>query len=132
MTDDERKVLIWIAIIATIVAALAVFFFITPSGRAIWNKNAYDVHMVDDATNYHTRKQVEDSCRAMIVSYISDKMTYETYKTSDDKEKLSWAEQAKIRANKTVANYNEYILKNRYVWNNNVPDDIKTELPYIE
>ena len=68
----------------------------------------------------------------MISSYNSDKMTYEQYKDSGNEEKQSWAEQAKMRANKTASTYNNYILKNNYVWQNNVPSDIYMELPYIE
>ena len=46
--------------------------------------------------------------------------------------KLSWAEQAKMRANKTAASYNEYVLKNSFVWNGNVPADIRTSLSYLD
>lgn len=44
----------------------------------------------------------------------------------------SWADQAKMRANRTAANYNNYILKNSYVWSGNIPEDILAELPIIE
>ena len=37
-----------------------------------------------------------------------------------------------MRANKTAASYNNYILKNSYVWSDNVPKDIYTKLDYIE
>ena len=33
---------------------------------------------------------------------------------------------------KTASTYNNYILKNKYIWKNNVPDDIYLELSYIE
>jgi hypothetical protein len=36
-----------------------------------------------------------------------------------------------IRANKTVSIYNEYILKNSYVWGGNIPSDILNKLEYI-
>ncbi len=104
----------------------------TPMGRAIRNNWMYDVQKVDDATNYETLKKVEDSCRAMIVSYESDRLTYEQYKDSDNEEKQSWAEQAKMRANKTAATYNNYILKNSYVWKDNVPTDIYMTLETIK
>lgn len=39
---------------------------------------------IDDATSYEKKKKVEDTCRAMISSYESDKMTYEQYKNSDN------------------------------------------------
>lgn len=36
-----------------------------------------------------------------------------------------------MRANRTAANYNEYILKNSYVWQGNIPTDIRENLPLI-
>lgn len=109
-----------------------IFFAATPAGRASWNNYWHDVQKADDDTNYETRKHVEDTCRAMIASYESDKLTYMQYKDSDNEEKLSWAEQAKIRANKTAVEYNNYILKNNYVWQDNVPADIYMTLEIIE
>lgn len=35
-------------------------------------------------------------------------------------------------ANKTANTYNEYILKNSFVWQNNVPDDIYQKLEIIK
>ena len=95
------------------------------------NKVDYVNQKIDDATNYETRKDVEDSCRAMVASYEADKLTWEQYKDSDSSEQRSWADQAKMRANRTAANYNNYILKNSYVWSGNVPDDILSELKPI-
>ena len=123
------------AIVLTVVCTLLVltilFFTFVPSGRAIWNNYQHTMHKVDDATLYQTRKKVEDSCRAMISSYTSDTMTYRQYKDSTDHEKQGWAEQAKMRANKTAASYNEFVLKNSYVWEGNVPADIRSQLEYI-
>lgn len=110
---------------------LLIFFGATPTGKALWNNWFFAVQKADDATNYVTRKEVEDTCRAMMASYTSDKLTYEQYKDSDNEEKQSWAEQARMRANKTAASYNEYILKNSFVWEGNVPADIAASLPYI-
>ena len=104
----------------------------THIGRATWNLWFGSVQKVDDVTNYETRKEVEDTCRAMISSYEADRLMYEQYKDSNNEEKLSWAEQAKMRANRTAATYNNYILENSYVWSQNVPEDIRTELPYLE
>lgn len=97
-----------------------------------FNKADYIDQKIDDATNYDTIKKVEDSCRAMIASYESDKLTYEQYKDSGNEEKQSWAEQAKMRANKTASTYNNYILNNSFVWKGNVPNDISSKLEYIE
>ena len=107
-------------------------FSLTPYGRGVLNTYEYNVQKVDDVTNYETIKEVEDTCRAMISSYESDKLTYEQYKDSDSEEKQSWAEQAKMRANKTASTYNNYIIKNSFVWKDNVPSDIYMKLEIIE
>ena len=95
------------------------------------NKVEWVDRKIEDRTSYDTMKKVEDTCRSMIASYKTDKTTYDMYKTSDNEEKQSWAEQAKMRANKTANTYNEYILKNRYVWEGNIPEDIDANLQII-
>ena len=92
------------------------------------NKVDYVDHKIEDRTKYETRKKVEDTARASIASYKADKATWEMYKDSTDPEKQSWAEQARMRANRTAATYNEYILKNSYVFEGNIPADINYEL----
>lgn len=118
------------ALIGFLVLA-GLYFGITPEGRKAWNEHFYQVQKADDATFYQTKKHVENSCRAMIASYEADKLTYELYKDSDSEEKRSWAEQAKMRANKTASSYNNYILENSFVWRDNIPDEVKNELEYI-
>ena len=103
----------------------------TPWGRAAINEWRYHIQKADDATAYQTRKEIEDTCRAMLASYTSDKMVYEQYRDSENEEQRSWSEQARMRANRTAASYNEYVLKNSFIWEDNIPDDIKTELPYL-
>lgn len=129
-----KNVLFAILIIALIIVfiGLPVFFGATPVGKAMWNNWFFAVQKADDITNYDTIKEVEDTCRAMISSYESDKLTYEQYKDSDNEEKQGWAEQAKMRANKTAMSYNNYILKNSFVWKDNVPSDIYMNLMIIE
>ncbi len=119
-------------IVVLVIMALLLILYITPFGRGAINTYFFQVQKVDDVTNYKTVKEVEDTCRAMISSYETDKLTYEQYKDSSNEEKQSWAEQAKMRANKTANSYNNYILKNSFVWKDNVPDDIKIELQIIE
>ena len=119
-------------IISAILMVGILWFGCTPAGRTTWNNWWHDVQKADDNTSYKTRKKVEDTCRAMIASYETDKLTYEQYKDSEDEEKQSWAEQAKMRANKTASSYNNYIRKNSYVWEDNIPSDIDWQLPYIE
>lgn len=98
-----------------------------------WFKNKVEWvdRKIEDRTSYDTMKKVEDTCRSMIASYKTDKATYDMYKDSDNEEKQSWAEQAKMRANKTANTYNEYILKNSYVWEGNIPEDIDRSLQII-
>ena len=112
--------------------ALIFFFVANPLGVMSWNSWFGLVPRADDATNYETLKQVEDTCRSMIASYEADRLTYEQYKNSEDDEQQSWAEQAKMRANRTASTYNNYILENSYVWSGNVPNDIDSELDYLE
>lgn len=128
MEDFLYKLIIFLLILFLLLGC----FYMTPWGRAIMNSVDYMNHRVDEATSYTIKKDVEDTCRAMISSYISDELTWRQYHTSDNEEQRSWADQAKMRANKTAASYNNYILKNRYVWGNNVPDDIHLELSYLE
>ena len=103
-----------------------------PSGRALINSYDNMMKKVDDRTTYEIRKKVEDTARASIASYKTDKLTYEMYKDSDDTEKKSWAENAKMRANKTANIFNEYMLKNSYVFEGNIPSDINFQLELIK
>jgi hypothetical protein len=118
----------YIAIIALILALLIVG---AATMTGAFNEWIYDIRKADDRTNYETIKKVEDTCRAMIASYNTDKLTYEQYITSDNDEKVGWAEQAKMRANKTASTYNNYILENSFLWEDNIPKDIAHELEYI-
>lgn len=127
----EKALKVLGVIFCTLIIVFAIFWM-TPFGRGVINTYKYDVQKVDDKTRYETMKKVEDTCRAMISSYESDKLKYEQYKDSDNEEKQSWAEQAKMRANSTASTYNNYILQNSFVWEDNIPEDIKNELEIIE
>lgn len=134
MDDDVKQVVLWIFLVGLFICVIVFFGIVklTPEGRGIWNKNMYAVNKADDATNYETLKKVEDTCRSMISSYKADKIIYEQYKDSKSSERKDWAEQAKMRANKTAIEYNNYVLKNQFVWMDNVPEDIKIELEVVE
>lgn len=129
--DTKKKIYPAVAAVLMLLIGFVAWVGCTHAGRAAWNLWFGSVQKVDDATNYETRKNVENTCRAMIASYEADKLIWEQYKDSDNPEKQGWAEQAQMRANKTAATYNNYILENSYIWNNNIPNDIKQELPYI-
>lgn len=120
-----------VTIISVILIGAIIFFGFTPGGRSVWNSYTHSLEKADE-NQYETKKQIEDTARAMIASYKSDVATYEQYKDSDNEEKQSWAEQAKMRANRTANSYNEYILKNSYVWEDNIPSDIDYSLPIVE
>ena len=120
-----------VTIISVILIGAIIFFGFTPGGRSVWNSYTHSLEKADE-NQYETKKQVEDTARSMIASYKSDVATYEQYKDSDNEEKQSWAEQAKMRANRTANSYNEYILKNSYVWEDNIPSDIDYSLPIVE
>lgn len=107
-----------------------VFFTLTPLGKSIVNDWNYRLEKVDEST-YENQKEVENTCRAMIASYKNDKSIYDQYKDSEIQEERSWANNARIRANQTANTYNEYILKNSFVWKNNVPPDIYRTLENI-
>ena len=119
-------IIILLLIIMTVIGTFAGWF-----NTWFSNKVEYVDKKIEDRTSYDTRKKVEDTCRSMIASYKTDKATYEMYKTSDNVEKQSWAEQAKMRANKTANSYNEYILKNSYVFEGNIPGDINQNLQLL-
>lgn len=118
--------------VTVIVLAIAavVFFSATPLGKKIWNDYAFKLEKVDE-TSYENQKKVEDTCRSMISSYNADKLIYEQYKESSVEEQISWANNAKIRANQTASTYNNFILKNSFVWEGNVPADIFMALALI-
>lgn len=114
----------WLLIAVVVVLLIAASTFIIREVN-LWK---YDNQIAFNETDYQTRKKVEDECRAMIASYKSDKDTYEMYKGNQNSEKVGWADQAWIRANRTANSYNDYILKNRHVWKNNIPADIMEKL----
>lgn len=127
----SKKLIVLLSVIASIIILGSVFLFATPPGRRLIGIYNNELKQADDDVSYETRKQVEDTCRSMISSYKTDKLTYETYKDSDDAVLKSSANQARIRANQTANSYNEYVLKNSYVWKSNVPEDIYMRLETI-
>ena len=120
-----------IGLVLLVLVLLVVSFLTKPWSVFIQNKYEGLIKEVDSATNWDTLHEVEDSCRAMMSNYQADVLTYQQYCNSEVVEHRSWAEQARMRANRTAAQYNEYILKNNYVWKYGIPNDIEHELPYI-
>lgn len=120
-----------IGLILLVLILVIISFLTKPWSVFVHNKYEGLIKEVDSATNWETLHEVEDSCRAMMSNYQADVLIYQQYCNSEIAEHRSWAEQARMRANRTAAQYNEYILKNNYVWKYGIPDDIEHELPYI-
>ena len=110
--------------------AIVVLLLIGGSAALISAVNSwkYDNQIAYNETDYQTKKQVEDECRAMIASYKSDRDVYMKYKDSTSTSSANMAEQSWTRANRIANSYNEYILKNKHVWKNNIPEDILEKL----
>ena len=115
---------------------ILIFFNGTKTGRAIINNWQYGLQKTDDATKYATRKQVEDTCRSMVATYNKDKVEYESnmklYKETNDDYYLEIATGYRQQTNSTASTYNNYILKNSYVFEGNVPADIFMELEMLK
>jgi prepilin-type N-terminal cleavage/methylation domain-containing protein len=122
----ELLVLISIIGILCAIAIPAVYNY-TSAGRGMWNRHMYNVNKTDDITRYSTLKEVEDTCRAMQASYYSDIESYKAYKESGQDE---LATQVLIRANRTATTYNEYYLKNSFIFKDAVPSDIQEKLTF--
>ena len=113
-----------IGALALILVVVIVIFAAVPSCRRNWNNYKNELAEIDEETLYKNRKVVEDTCRSMIASYHADVLTYEQYRNSAVAEERGWAEQARMRANRTASSYNDYVLKNSHVWAENIPPDI--------
>lgn len=128
----KNKGQIVLSIIATVLILVGLFFSLTPTGKTVFNNWKHSIQKADDSSNYETKKLVEDSARGMITAYNADVVIYNQYKDSEDKDEKAWANNAKIRANQTAIKYNEYILKNSYIWEDNIPYDISFNLDILE
>lgn len=128
MSNGEK----WVIRILATILALILLYAISPAMRGIFNRNQYEVQKVDDVTNYDTLKKIEDTALNLITNYTSDRLFYEQYINSAVEEERSWAVQAKMRANRTVAMYNIYINENSFLWKDGLPDNLKVKLPLIE
>lgn len=126
----KKGLIILFSILSALIVGLTLFFTVTPIGRKIINDWQYSLNRVDER-DYEHQKEVEDTCRMMIASYNNDKLIYLQYKDSDKELEIEMSNNARTRANQTASSYNNYILKNKYVWRDNVPNDIYMQLEYL-
>lgn len=128
---DESTLGCFLFSLLIVIICIVVIVSEIPEYKKIENDHYYEVEKADENT-YENRKKVEDTCRAYIASYEADCITWLTCSDSGNKMDLMTANAAKIRANRTAAVYNEYFLKNSFVWEGNIPEDIKAELEYLK
>ena len=97
-------------------------------------ENKYEATLkdIDYNTDYDSVREIEETLRSYIASYEADKIVYETNKNATDKESIVLANAARSRANRTAATYNQFYLKNNYIWEENIPVDIRSQLEYIQ
>ena len=127
--------------LASFLALLLVLFLgaytFIPSVRWAVNEYVFMMERVDEETDYGNRKQVEDTARSMISNYEFAVGEYETYKVfcetaQYDKDRCQRALDSKTSANKTASTYNNYLLKNKFLFKGNMPADIYYALETIK
>ena len=131
-TDFEDIFNFLLTIFCLIIFGAVLYFTLYPKG--VETKNEYEA-MLKDAdynTNYDSVRQIEETLRSYAASYEADKITYEINKDATDKESIALAKAARSRANRTAATYNQFYLKNSYIWEDNIPADIRAELEYLQ
>lgn len=75
-----------VTIISVIFIGAIIFLGFTPGGRSVWNSYTHSLEKADE-NQYETKKQVEDTARAMIASYKSDVATSKKSKAGQSKQK---------------------------------------------
>ena len=128
--DDDFKVLL-VYLIACIMG-LAICVGIRACILRAENKYEANLKDIDYNTDYDSVREIEETLRSYIASYEADKIVYETNKNATDKESIALANAARSRANRTAATYNQFYLKNNYIWEENIPIDIRSQLEYIQ
>ena len=115
-----KKVLIWVSICA-VVLAIPLYFHFVPNGITTWSKWTAKSANQDMA---ETKTEVEKNCRTWIADYETQTLMYEQYRESSNADQQVLASAAKQKANEIADKYNDYFLRNKYVWDKNIPSDI--------
>ena len=129
-TDILKSILL--AICGVLLFGILIWFVLTPEGIKEVNEYEAQLKDTDYNTDYDSVREIEETLRSYMASYEADRIIYETNKNNTDKESVALANAAKSRANRTAATYNQFYLKNSYIWKDNIPEDIKSELEYIQ
>ena len=130
--DNKRPIFI-LALVAVFILLSATI--VLPAIRRYSNEVQFAMQKADDETSYKTRKAVEDTCRAEIASYENYVQQYyqniNSYEETKNARYYDQAQNAKLMANAVAARYNEYILKNSFVFDGNIPKDIRSRILVI-
>lgn len=131
MNKNNLLIAIGAGTFLTAIIATALIVLIFPEGKKV--RNEYDEAMIkaDLESNYTTSLETEKTLRSYKASYEADKITYISNKDATTTETQELARAAKTRANRTAANYNE-LLKSSILDHIKFPEDLETELEYIE
>jgi len=131
-SDPEEIFGVLLIIFLLIMGVLTVWLVHTKSGVKANNEYEAGLKDTDYNTDYDSMRQIEETLRSYIASYEADKVIYETNCDLNTKESIALANAARSRANRTAATYNQFYLKNSYIWKDNIPADICAELEYLQ
>ena len=121
---DMNKVFVLVVVfILVVIIGVVVYFGLIPSGIEKWNGFRYK-----DTITAEMKKEVENTCLSMIASWETDAQTYKENKGIDE----TVANEARMSANKTAESYNDYILKNGYVFGETLPEGVYAVIEPIE
>ena len=82
----------------------------------------------DDRITEADRKEVEETCRKMIAAWEEDAASYKENIDID----AGKAEEFRMSANATAADYNKYMQTHAVVFNGTLPEDIYAAIEPIE
>lgn len=124
-----------IAIVLIAFIGFQIYINWVPSGIEWWTEyNATRDQAGEDT--YENKKDVEDAARALIVSYEANLRDYEEAVDQCDANENSaycaFVVTYKGRVNDAAIRFNEYMLLNSFIWEDNIPEDIDQELLLID
>ena len=115
-----------------IILALSIAGVITAPARvAFWNTHRHNIQTAHDRTDYATLRKVEDTARAMIASIESDRLTWEQFKDSEVQEERNWANSARMRGNRSISTFENFMRENSYIWAYAIPNDLREPIALI-
>lgn len=125
----------FVIIIAIAGIGFTIYINYVPAGIEWWTEYQATREKAGEDT-YENKKKVEDAARALIVSYESNLQDYEDAvelcAANSESAYCSLKVTYKSRVNDAAIRFNEYMLENSFIWEDNIPEDIDRELPLID